>query len=59
MDSPGYAMDNMHNMSSHGSLSCNLYRDTIYVEIFEWLNFRKKSGVSNFENIIFENGARV
>ena len=32
---------------------------TVYVEIFEWLNFRKKSAVSNFENFIFENGARL
>ena len=32
---------------------------TVYVEIFKWLNFQKKSAVSNFENIIFENGARV
>ena len=39
------------------SLSIDSY--TVYVEIFEWLNFQKKSAVSNFENIIFENGARV
>ena len=35
------------------------YVTTVYVEIFEWLNFRKKSAVSNFENNIFKNGARV
>ena len=28
--------------------------NTVYVEIFEWLNFWKKSAVSNSENIIFE-----
>ena len=32
---------------------------SVYVEIFEWLNFRKKLAISNFENIIFENEARV
>ena len=32
---------------------------TVYAEIFEWLNFRKKLAVSNFENNIFENEARV
>ena len=40
-------------------LKIGISQNTIHVEIFEWLNYRKKLAVSNFENSIWENGARV